>query len=47
MTALSRPEKVTRPLYRDVLHADLDDPYLGLGQALFGTYPFAREDRVR
>ena len=41
-----RPEKVTRPIYRDVLHADLDDPYLGLGQALFGTYPFAREDRV-
>jgi hypothetical protein len=38
---------VTRPLYRDVLHADLDDPYQGLGKALFCTNTFAREDRVR
>jgi hypothetical protein len=40
-----RPEKVTRPIYKDVLHADLDDPYLGLGKVLFATYPFAEEDK--
>jgi hypothetical protein len=38
------PLKVTRPIYKDVLHADLDDPYLGLGEVLFASYPFARED---
>lgn len=27
-------------LYREVLHADLADPYLGLKPVLFGTYPF-------
>lgn len=43
-TGLVSPEKVTRPIYKDVLHADLDDPYLGLGEALFATYPFAKED---
>jgi hypothetical protein len=42
---LVRPAKVTRPIYKDVLHADLDDPYLGLGATLFDKYPFAREDR--
>ncbi|HJT77006.1 MAG TPA: hypothetical protein VJ739_07355, partial [Gemmataceae bacterium] len=42
---LVRPEKVTRPIYKDVLHADLDDPYLGLGKVLFATYPFAQEDQ--
>ena len=41
---LVRPDKVTRPIYKDVLHADLDDPYLGLGEVLFATYPFAKED---
>jgi hypothetical protein len=46
-TGLVAPEKVTRPIYKDVLHADLDDPYLGLGAALFETYPFAREDAKR
>jgi hypothetical protein len=40
-----RPDRVTRPIYKDVLHADLDDPYLGLGKTLFATYPFAEEDR--
>ena len=34
------PEKVVKWLYRDVLHADLDDPYLGLGTMLFADYPF-------
>lgn len=33
-------DTLTRRLYRDVLHADLDDPWLGLGDALFSTYPF-------
>jgi hypothetical protein len=42
-----RPDRVTRPIYKDVLHADLDDPYLGLGKTLFATYPFAREDQER
>jgi hypothetical protein len=44
---LAAPEKVTRPIYKDVLHADLDDPYLGLGKVLFDSYPFAKEDGVR
>jgi hypothetical protein len=42
---LVRPEQVTRRLYKEVLHADLDDPYLGLGSALFAEYPFTREDQ--
>ena len=41
---LVRPEQVVKPLYKDVLHADLDDPYLGLGSTLFGSYPFATEE---
>jgi hypothetical protein len=45
-TGLVRPDKVMRPIYKDVLHADLDDPYLGLGKVLFATYPFAKEDAV-
>jgi hypothetical protein len=44
---LVKPEKVTRPIYKDVLHADLDDPYLGLGKVLFASYPFAKEDAAR
>jgi hypothetical protein len=43
-TGLVAPDQVTRPIYKDVLHADLDDPYLGLGEVLFRNYPFARED---
>ena len=38
------PEKITKWLYREVLHADLDDPYLGLGKVLFDNYPFRAED---
>jgi hypothetical protein len=41
------PQNVTRPIYKEVLHADLDDPYLGLGKVLFESYPFAREDAGR
>jgi hypothetical protein len=37
---------VTKKLYKEILHSDLDDPYLGLGQALFTGYPFSREDKV-
>lgn len=33
---------VTRRTYSEVLGVDLDDPWLGLGEALFGSYPFAR-----
>ena len=44
---LVKPEKVTKPIYKDVLHADLDDPYLGLGKTLFANYPFAAEDGKR
>jgi hypothetical protein len=43
-TGLVPPKEVTRPIYKDVLHADLDDPYLGLGEVLFAKYPFAKED---
>jgi len=38
------PEQIKKWLYREVLHADLDDPYLGLGKILFDNYPFAEED---
>jgi hypothetical protein len=41
-----KPPAVTRRLYKEVLHADLDDPYLGLGPVLFADYAFAREDKV-
>jgi hypothetical protein len=44
---LAAPEKMTRPIYKEVLHADLDDPYLGLGKVLFDSYPFAKEDGGR
>jgi hypothetical protein len=37
---LTAPKDVTKWLYREVLHADLDDPYLGLGPTLFANYPF-------
>ena len=37
---LTSPDAVTKWLYKDVLHADLDDPYLGLGPTLFASYPF-------
>jgi hypothetical protein len=43
---LVQPKAVTKKLYNEVLHSDLDDPYLGLGQTLFAGYPFSREDKV-
>jgi hypothetical protein len=38
------PKQVSKRLYKEVLHADLDDPYLGLGPVLFASYPFKAED---
>jgi hypothetical protein len=40
----AKPDDVTKEIYRDVLHADIDDPYLGLQETLFRDYPF-QEDR--
>lgn len=34
------PDQMKKWLYREILHADLDDPYLGVDKALSGTYPF-------
>ena len=39
-----KPAGITKVIYKDILHADLDDPYLGLGPTLFGSYPFAKEE---
>ena len=36
------PGTLTKRLYREVLHCDLDDPWLGLGKLLFESYPFER-----
>jgi hypothetical protein len=36
---------VVKWLYKDVLHADLDDPMLGLGEVLNKNYPFTDEER--
>ena len=44
-SGLVRPEMVTKQLYKEVLHADLDDPYLGLGKLLFANYPFHDQSR--
>jgi hypothetical protein len=41
-----KPAAMAKRLYKEVLHADLDDPYLGLGPVLFANYPFAREDKA-
>lgn len=34
------PAEVTDWLYREILNADLQDPWLGLGDSLFANYPF-------
>ncbi len=44
-TGPAQPNALKKRLYREVLHADLDDPYLGLGKTLFASYPFAGEER--
>ena len=38
------PEQIKRWLYKEVLHADLDDPYLGLGSVLLGDDIFRDEN---
>lgn len=40
---LAKPDDITHWLYKQVLHADIDDPYLGLKPVLFATYPFKDE----
>lgn len=42
----AKPTDITKWLYKNVLHADLDDPTLGLGDILSKNYPFAEEDRT-
>jgi hypothetical protein len=42
--AALKPPAMTNWLYKNVLDTDLDDPYLGLGKVLFGTYPFRGEN---
>jgi hypothetical protein len=37
------PKDLVKWLYKDVLHTDLDDPLLGLGEVLNKNYPFADE----
>jgi hypothetical protein len=44
-SGLIEPPSLTKWLYKEVLHADLDDPYLGLGEVLFANYPF--QDKVQ
>jgi hypothetical protein len=41
------PNEIVKWLYKEVLHADLDDPYLGLGEVLFKNYAFAEEEARR
>jgi hypothetical protein len=41
-----RPDEIKKWLFKEVLHADLDDPMLGLGPVLNANYPFAEEDRA-
>jgi len=43
----AKPTDITKWLYKDVLHADLDDPYLGLKDILDKQYPFASEDAAK
>ncbi len=38
------PDEISKWLYREVLGTDLDDPYLGLKDMLFKSYPFVEED---
>jgi hypothetical protein len=40
-----RPEQLKDWLYRDVLHVDLNDPYLGLGDALIHDDIFREVER--
>ena len=42
-----KPHQLVKWIYKEVLHADLDDPYLGLSTLLFANYPFAAEEGRR
>lgn len=42
----AKPDDLVKWLYREVLHADLDDPTLGIGKLLDDANPFADEDRA-
>jgi hypothetical protein len=44
-TGMAGPDRLTRWVYKEVLHADLDDPYLGLGKLLFDNYVFSAEEK--
>jgi hypothetical protein len=44
--AAVQPNDIKKWLFREVLHADLDDPKLGLGSLLDSNYPFLEEDRA-
>ena len=37
---IARPTEISHWLYKNVLHADIDDPYLGLSPVLFSAWPF-------
>lgn len=39
-SSIAKPNELKRWLYKEVLHADLDDPYLGLDRQISGSYPF-------
>lgn len=41
-----QPGDIKKWLFREVLHADLDDPKLGLGPLLDSNYPFLEEDKT-
>lgn len=43
---IAQPNDIKKWLFKDVLHADLDDPLLGLGPILNENYPFTDEDRA-
>lgn len=40
-----RPVDISKRLYKEVMRTDLDDPYLGLGNVLFSSYPFTKEEK--
>ena len=47
MRVLVRPDDIAKWIYREVLHSDLDDPYMGLRDLLFDNYPFIAEDQLK
>jgi hypothetical protein len=41
-----KPDEMKHWLYREVLLADLDDPYLGIDRILTQTYPFKDQEQI-